>query len=175
MAYPLWLALGPPAPPPPTLIRQVPEIDPSALASATIPFVVTYLRQLGGQMVGHVRGDLDRAVLGRFEALYQKLKARLGGETFAAQALERLEQQPESGRRQRGFEDALSEVLEGDPSFAAVLQRLVDEASRSSGIALAQISESGATALQGDVTMTGTNVAGRDLVIGRDVPAHEER
>jgi hypothetical protein len=142
------------------------EFDPSTLASQALPLLVTYLRHVGGRLVDRAADDLDDMVLRKLTALYERVKAKVTGESFAGQALERLEQEPENTRRQGAFEDALAEVVTGDPSFAAVLAGLLEEARRTAGPTLTRIDQSGATSIHGDVTLEGTNVAGRDLHVG---------
>jgi hypothetical protein len=142
------------------------ELDSTTLASQVLPLLVTYLRHLGGRLADRVAGDLDDMVLDKLTALYERVKAKVTGESFAGHALERLEQAPENPRRQGAFEDALAEVVHGDPSFAAALAGLLEDARRAAGPTLTRIEESGATSIHGDVTMEGTNVAGRDLHVG---------
>jgi hypothetical protein len=60
-----------------------------------------------------VADDLDDLVLGKLSALYERVKAKVTGESFAGQALERLEQEPENPRRKGAFEAALAEVVHG--------------------------------------------------------------
>jgi hypothetical protein len=56
-------------------------------------------------------------------------------------------------------------VVQGDPSFAAVLAGLLEDARRAAGPTLTRIEDSGAISVHGDVAIEGTNVAGRDLHI----------
>jgi hypothetical protein len=143
------------------------EFDPTTLAPQVLPLLVTYLRHLGGRLADRVAGDLDDLVLGKLTALYERVKAKVTGDSYARQALERLEQEPENPRRQGAFEDALAEVVHGDPSFAAALAGLLEDARRAAGPTLTRVEESGATSIHGDILMEGTNVAGRDMHIGQ--------
>jgi hypothetical protein len=70
------------------------ELDPATLASQALPLVLTYLRHVAGRFADRVAGDLDDVVVGKLTALYERVKAKLAGESFAGQALERLEQEP---------------------------------------------------------------------------------
>lgn len=142
------------------------EFDPAMLASQALPFLLTYLRHVGGRLADRVAGDLDDMVLGKLTALYERVKTKVSGGSFAGQALERLGEEPENAWRQGAFEDALVEVVHRDPSFATVLAGLLEDASRAAGPTLTHIEESGATSIHGDITMKGTNVAGRDLQVG---------
>ena len=139
------------------------EFDLAALASQALPYLVTYLRHLGGRLADHAAGDLDDLVVGKLTAVYERIKAKVTGGSFPGQALERLEEEPENTHRQGAFEDALVEVMQGDPSFAAALADLLEDTRQAAGPTLTRIEESGATAIHGDITMKGTNVAGRDL------------
>jgi hypothetical protein len=142
------------------------EFDPAVLASQALPLLVTYLHHVGGRLADRVAGDLDDMVVGKLTALYERVKVKVTGDSFAGQALERLEQEPENTRRQGAFEDALGEVAQGDPSFSAALAGLLEDARRAAGPTLTRIEASGATSIHGNVTMEGTNVAGRDLHVG---------
>jgi hypothetical protein len=142
------------------------EFDPSTLASQALPMLVIYLRHVGGRFADRVASDLDDLVLGKLTALYDRVKAKVTGESFAKQTLERLEQEPESPQRQGAFENVLAEVVQSDPSFAAVLAGLLEDARHAGGPTLTRIEQSGATSIHGDITMEGTNVAGRDLHVG---------
>jgi hypothetical protein len=56
--------------------------------------------------------------------------------------------------------------VQSDPSFAAVLAGLLEDARQAGGPTLTRIEQSGATSIHGGITMEGTNVAGRDLHMG---------
>jgi hypothetical protein len=142
------------------------DFDPTALAPQALPLLVTYLRHLGGRLATHVASDLDNLIVSKLTALYDQVRAKVTGDNYAEQALERLEQEPENPRRQGAFEDALAEVVDRDPSFAAVLAGLLEDVRRAAGPTLTRIEASGATSIHGDVTLEGTNVAGRDLHVG---------
>ena len=98
----------------------------------------------------------------------------LTGRGFAGQALERLEQDPGNQLRQGALQDALSEAVEADPSFAASLSSVLADIRRTAGSTLTRIDESGATSIHGDVSLQGRNVAGRDLHIGDQHLSGEE-
>lgn len=142
------------------------DLDGSTLTSQAVPLIVSYLRHVGGRLAGRVASDLDEAVQGKLATIYERVKARLTGESYAGQALERLEQEPENTHRQGALEDALVEVVRGDSSFAEVLAGLLEDARRAAGPTLTRIEQSGVTSIHGDITLEGTNVAGRDLHVG---------
>jgi hypothetical protein len=142
------------------------SLNPAALASQVLPMIVIYLRHIGGRIADHITDDLDDAVMNRLTAVYDSVKAKLTGGSFAGQALEHLEQEPENERRQGAFEAAMTEVIEGDPRFASMLARTLEETRRIVGPTLTRIEQSGATSIHGDVILEGTNVAGRDVHIG---------
>ncbi len=141
-------------------------VDPATLAAQAVPMLVTYLRHIGGRLASRAASDVDDAVMGKLTEFYERVKVRVTGQGFAGQALERLEQDPENERRQGALEDALAETVEADPSFAASLSGLLEEIRRTAGPTLTRIDQSGATAIHGDVSLQGTNVAGRDLHVG---------
>jgi hypothetical protein len=104
-------------------------------------------------------------VVGR---IYNAIKGRVTVDGFAEGALKRLEQRPVDEGRQATLQDVMAELIEGDPAFQTVLTKLVEEAKATGGTSIAQIADSGAAAVGGNVTMTGTHVAGRDMTIGGD-------
>lgn len=141
-------------------------MDPAAAAVAVL---VPYLGQLGGHLAGRVATELTEAVMARLDHLYDRIKARFAGDRAAGRALQRLEERPQDQLRQASLQDMLAEALEADPRFAAELAAMVAEI-RTMAPTLTQvsISQSGATALGGDVRMSGETVAGRDITINED-------
>jgi hypothetical protein len=143
-------------------------MDPMALAGSAVALLVPYLERVAGRVVGQVGQDLDQAVMGVVERIYAAIKSRVGVDGFAEGALERLEQQPVDQRRQATVQDVVAELIDDDSAFRTLLTELVEEAKAAGGTSIAQIAESGAAAVGGNVTMTGTHVAGRDMTIGGD-------
>lgn len=141
-------------------------MDPAA---AAVALLVPYLGQLGGHLAGRVATELTEAVMVRLDHLYDRIKARFAGDRAAGRALQRLEERPQDQLRQASLQDVLAEALEADPRFAAELAAMVAEI-RTMAPTLTQvsISQSGATALGGDVRMSGETVAGRDITINED-------
>jgi hypothetical protein len=140
-------------------------VDPAA---AAVALLVPYLGQLGGHLAGRVATELTEAVMARLDRLYDRIKARFAGDRAGGRALQRLEEQPEDRLRQASLQDLLAETLEADPRFAAELAAMVAEIrAMAPTLAVTQvnISQSGATALGGDVRLSGDTVAGRDLTI----------
>jgi hypothetical protein len=69
------------------------------------------------------------------------------------------------------FEDALADLLQAEPAFAEDIRRLVEDASHITQTNYTQITDAGTVAVEGDVNLRGTYVAGRDLTAG---PAAED-
>jgi hypothetical protein len=138
-------------------------VDPAA---AAVALLVPYLGQLGGHLAGRVATELTEAVMARLDRLYDRVKARFTDDRAGRRALQRLEEEPEDRLRQASLQDVLAETLEADPRFADELAAMVAEI-RAMAPTLTQvnISQSGATALGGDVRMSGDTVAGRDITI----------
>lgn len=143
-------------------------MDPMALAGSAVALLVPYLERVAGRVVGQAAEDLDQAVMGVVGRIYNAIKGRVTVDGFAEGALKRLEQRPVDEGRQATLQDVMAELIEGDPAFQTVLTKLVEEAKATGGTSIAQIADSGAAAVGGNVTMTGTHVAGRDMTIGGD-------
>lgn len=69
---------------------------------------------------------LDKAPKG-IDELYQKIKARISGDSKAEQALNRAEQMPESRERQAALENVIAEKMNEDPDFAENVRQLVEK------------------------------------------------
>jgi hypothetical protein len=140
-------------------------MDPVAIATAAVSLIAGFLGRVGDQAADQAADELGQAAVGKLRRLYEVVKRRVAPDSFAQGALERLEQQPENGRRQGALEDAIAEMAEADQAFRDELSRLLEEVQAAAGDRI-QISESGAVAIHGDVRMRGTYVAGRDMTIG---------
>jgi hypothetical protein len=146
-------------------------MDPISLATGAVALLIPFLAQMGGRVAEHMGDALARSGPTMVEQLYQRVRARVTGEPYAEQALQRLEQQPDNDRRQRAFEDALADLLQAEPAFAEDIRRLVEDASHITQTNYTQITDAGTVAVEGDVNLRGTYVAGRDLTAG---PAAED-
>lgn len=140
-------------------------MDPMSIATAAVSLLFPFFSQLAGKMTERIGEGLGDAAMDRLRRLYETVRDRLTGDRFAGEALEGMRQQPESERDQGAVQYALARTIEEDPQFGETLQRLIEEAQRSVGPSVGQVSESGIVALGGDVNLRGTNVAGRDMKI----------
>jgi hypothetical protein len=141
-------------------------MDPVTLAATTVGLIAGYISRHQTQLVDQV-GD---AVVGRLGALHDWVRGLLRREPGAGAALERLEDDPADARRQGMVEFALSQLIERDDVLAGELAALVTAVDEERPGAVAQITQSGAVAVGGDVRMSGTYVAGRDLTVGPQAP-----
>jgi hypothetical protein len=141
-------------------------MDPISLATSAVALLIPFIIQMGGRVAEHMGDALARSGQTVVERLYQRVRARVTGEPYAEQALQRLEQQPDNDRRRRAFEDALADLLQAEPSFAEDIQRLVEDAGHATRTNYTQITDAGTVAVEGDVNLRGTYVAGRDLTAG---------
>jgi hypothetical protein len=149
-------------------------MEPISLAASAAALLVTYLRHVGDQAADTLGDRLGEAAWTKLARLHERVRARVAGDRFAERALQRLEQQPSNDRRRVVFEDLLADLLESEPEFAMALRRLVDDARQAGGSAITQIADSGVVA-GGDVHLQGTNVAGRDLTMGRSASPDDEQ
>ncbi len=139
-------------------------MDPALLAAMAVNLVSGYLSRHGTDVTDRI-GD---AAVERLGDVWRWMRDRLSGEKGADGALQRLDEQPTDQRSQGAVEFLLAQVIERDAALAAQLADLVRAVDDAQPGIVAQITESGAVAVHGDVNLTGTQVAGRDLVIGSD-------
>ena len=140
-------------------------MDPAALGESSVALLVPFLVKSSDRLADRVGADLEQAVSIQLDRLYARIKARLQGDRFQEATLERLEHEPDNRARQASLAELIDELVASDPEFATSLGELIADARRVGGATLAQIAESGAIALRGDIALHGTNVAGRDISI----------
>jgi hypothetical protein len=142
-------------------------MDPLTLAGMAVAALVQYVAAKGAHLVKHAANDVDQRVDHALDSMYDTIKARVSGEPRAERAFRELEADPSDERRQGRLEGVLEALVEDDPSFAERLQSLLDAAG-AQPTRRVDISDAGAIAIEGDIQIRGTNVAGRDLTIGED-------
>ena len=124
-----------------------------------------------GRAYERIGGDLSEALLDRLERLYGRVKARLAGHREGEHALHELELAPGDERARAALAARLAELARSDQAFAAALTQLVQQAQEAGGIDLRltriNVRDAGIVAPQGEVRISGTYVAGRDLSIGQ--------
>ena len=137
-------------------------MDPATIAMASVNLVVAYVSRHHDELVDRV-GD---AVVDRLGALYGWVRDHLRPEPNGGAALDNLEQAPDDARRQGAVEFALTQLLDQNTALMQELASLVDEVEEATPAGV-RITQSGAVAVGGNVSLEGTYVAGRDLSIGQ--------
>jgi hypothetical protein len=99
-------------------------VEPVTLATSALSLLTPYLMQ-AGEVIATKAGE---AAWERAQALHAALKRRLGGDAYAEQTLQRLEQDPRSASRQAALVGVLEEKIAENPTFARFLLELVAEA-----------------------------------------------
>ena len=100
-----------------------------SVAMAAVALLGPYLAKAGEAFAKKAGEQLIEKV----GALYQVVKSKFKGDNHAEQTLARLEQAPESKRRQAALEDVLIEKMEQDTEFAAQVRRWVEESESTGG------------------------------------------
>jgi len=142
-------------------------MDPAALATSAIALLVPYLTKAGSAIVERIGKDVAGTVSTRVESLYEAIKRKLGGNDYAAQSLNRLEEKPDEEERQAALKGVLKELLVKDAEFRTAVEHMVAEAQRARGGAGTTIlvSGSGSAATQGGVAAgQGGQAAGGNIV-----------
>lgn len=136
-------------------------MDPVTLAAAAL----AVLRPLLGKFTDAAASKAaDKAVDGAGSgaaALYRAVRRRMGGEPYHEAILQGAEDQPDDEDRVDTLGRTLAAILKADPDFADAIADLVRQAPAQN----INVTDSGAVA-GGNVTISGTNAAGRDLIIG---------
>jgi hypothetical protein len=139
-------------------------VEPVTTITA-VSLLAMYLKGLSEEAGKRTAAGLDDGTRHGLRRLYETVKRRLSRDSYADETLSRVQAEPDNERRRRALQDVLDELVETDVDFARELAGAVADARRAAGDSI-QIDNSGAVAVQGNVVMRGTNVAGRDLTIG---------
>jgi hypothetical protein len=139
-------------------------MDPVTIATAAVSLLLPFFKSVGGQLAQRVGQDLGDAARRTVNRLYDTIRARVAGDRFATEALASVAQQPDDQRGQGALQYALTHIVAADPAFGQALAALIEEAG-AAGANVVDIHDAGAVAVGGDVTMHGTQVAGRDMTI----------
>lgn len=151
-------------------------MDPVTLAGATVGLLVPYLKQLAGGVVNATGDQLGAAAATALGRVLAALKMRFGKDQdkHAEKQLQDMSARPGDTRHQHRLENALVEVIQDDPGFAADLERLVTEAQRVTGWQAAVGSAEGTIAIGGNVRQQADYLAGRDMTINQASPPGAE-
>jgi hypothetical protein len=95
-----------------------------SLALAAVAVLGPYLAK-AGQTFSEKAGE---ALAQKAGELYQVIKRRFAGDTYAETTLARAEEQPAAENRLAALKLVLTEKIQGDPQFATAVRRLVEEA-----------------------------------------------
>ena len=96
------------------------------VAASGISMLTAFLAK-AGQPLADKAGQV---VADAANSLFGSIKKKFKGNSYAEQALARLEEKPESKDRQASVKDALMEQIEKDDVFAAEVRRLVEVAQK---------------------------------------------
>jgi hypothetical protein len=145
-------------------MRKDSEMDPATLATAAIGLLAPFLHKISDAGLTRAGESLTDTAVAKLSGLHQAIKQKVGKDPYDEALLRGVEDRPDNTTRLRTLESRLSEILDEDPEFAATVTRLLEEAT-AAGARTIQAADSGAVA-GGNITMTGTHVAGRDMHIG---------
>lgn len=95
------------------------------------------IEEIVGDAITSLTAYLTRKVSGKLaektEELYQKIKETLSSDSYAAQSLKRVEEDPTSKRRQAALEEVMVEEMNKDPVFAEEIKRLTEDVKKVHG------------------------------------------
>ncbi len=134
-------------------------MDSSFIAGAVVDLLAPYLAKLAGMVVE----DAGQALWEKTKAIYETLKARLSGDDYARETLERLEAEPQAAGRQKAMTAVLEEKVAADPELAKMLQELVAGAEEAGGGAIIQNVTVRDQARTGDINTIGSVKGSLDL------------
>ena len=142
-------------------------MDPLTIAGLVVAALVRYAGEKGAYVARRAGHDVDSHVDDTIDRLYDAVKARITGQTHGQRALRDLEADPTDSRRQGRLEAVIEALVVDDPTFGTQLQALLDAAG-AQPTQRVDIQNAGAVAIEGNIHLHGTNVAGRDLTIDKD-------
>lgn len=104
--------------------------------------------------------------------LFTWVKSKLGADSGpSAAAVAAFENTPEDARTQGSLTFAIAHLISQNPAWADELSGLVDAAKTGD----TRVRDAGAVAIGGDVRISGTYAAGRDMTIGVDHRRADEK
>ena len=95
-----------------------------SLAASAIALLVPYFKK-GAESFVEKSGEM---LAEKTATLYQAIKKKFTGDTYAKQTLERASEQPTSEGRQAALKSVLMEQMQSDSGFSALVEKLVAEA-----------------------------------------------
>ena len=98
-------------------------MDFQAVAIAAMALLGPYLAKVGEAFAKEAGETLAEKV----GTLYQAVKKKFKGDTYAKKTLNRAEEKPKSEGRQAALREVLAEKMEEDADFAETVRRLVEE------------------------------------------------
>jgi hypothetical protein len=144
-------------------------MDPATLAAGAVSLLLVHLGKGVERAAEKVGEDVWKAVKTRTQSIYEAIRKRFAGDSYASKTLERMEEKPDDDARQAAVHDILQEKLGEDAEFMAALTQLMQEARRAGADAVIQVIGSGAAAADHSVASGQSGyAAGRDIVIGSD-------
>jgi hypothetical protein len=132
-------------------------MDPLS-ASVLVGLLARYAKHLAGA----AEAKLDEATDHALTRLWAAVRARFSSDPHAVSTLDRVAEQPDNELRQAALQSYLSEAMQADREFALELARLAQPVTNTT--VTADIRNSGAVAAGGNVQISGTIAAGRDVI-----------
>ncbi len=96
------------------------------LAASGISMLTTFLAKAGQPLADKA----GQAVADAVDSLFGAIKKKFKSDSYAEQALKRLQEKPESKDRQASVKDVLLEQMEKDEAFAAEVKKLIEIAQK---------------------------------------------
>jgi hypothetical protein len=131
-------------------------MDPIS-ASVVVGLLVKYAKHLADPGK-EVLDDATDAVVGK---VWSAVRAKFAHDPHATSSLERVSDEPDNPLRQAAVQGYVEEMMRADHEFAIELAQLARPVVNST--ATASVHNSGAVAAGGEVNISGTFAAGRDV------------
>lgn len=134
-------------------------MDPATLAATAVGILGPFLGKIGEGSLTRIGESITEKGLEPISRLYEAIKSRFQGDSYATAILDGAEEPGSSPARLDAVRAVLTEILEKDAEFATDIDELVAEARATKAT---QITDSGASAGR-DINLSGKYVAGRDI------------
>jgi hypothetical protein len=131
-------------------------MDPIS-ASVVVGLLVKYAEHLADP-AAKVLDDATNAVVGK---VWNAVRAKFADDQHATSSLDRVSDEPDNPLRQAAVEGYIEEMMGADHEFAVELAQLAQPVLNTT--VTASVHNSGAVAAGGEVNISGTFAAGRDM------------
>ncbi|MCI5212572.1 MAG: hypothetical protein D3910_28145 [Candidatus Electrothrix sp. ATG2] len=136
-------------------------MDVATITAATVGFLGPYLVK-AGDAVAKKAGEKTIEAVG---PLYQAIRKKFRGDSYAEQTLSRVEEKPKSEARMAALQGVLNEKVENDQDFTKLLEQLIEQIKGADGKISGNTVKGDNNVIQ-SVTANGGSISGVTQSVG---------